>query len=477
MTSTARRYRQGTWLIIGLWFVSCLATLNYNGPFFDEGIYVTGGLRTLDGHGITDRYLGWFSGYLLLWPVLAALGYKVAGLAGTRAMALLLSTIALVASVRAAGNLFGRRASLWTAAALALNGPFLALARLGVHDAYALAGIAISFYAITELVRRDHRMALPVAAVAFAIGSFAKYPMALMLLPIVAAIAVLRRRKAITDILVFGFISLAVALALFLPVREQLATFPGWRLANTPEFDVTPAMIGFGALYWSAAVLPLALGGWLAARDRRRLASVLLLSLAIWPAYHLLQRDPVSLNKHLVFGFLFAAPLSGLALNRLWRRGRRGTTMRRAGAVLIVIALGTLGFVQMNQFDRAWPDAREATDYLSTHVQPGQRLLINESWPYTMVLYATGRIRSPWDVFDVYRITHDQREADLCAFDWFVDSEGSYKWPDSVLQTVQQCDSFRQVFSSTSTVIGLGKDLKFVRYPVPVTVWQNSGTR
>jgi 4-amino-4-deoxy-L-arabinose transferase-like glycosyltransferase len=469
-----RNYRRATWLIMGLWFLLCLATLDYNGPFFDEGIYVTGGLRALDGQGFSDRYLGWFSGYLLLWPVLAALGYKVAGLIGTRIVALLLGTIAFVATVQAARNLFGQKASFWAAATFALNGPFLALARLGVHDTYALAGIATSFYAVTELKRRDHRIGLVVAATAFTIGTFAKYPMGLMLLPILGVMLVLRKRKAVTDIAIFGFISAALALALSLPVREQLATFPGWRLANKPEFGTAPVVIGFAILYYSAAPLLLALGGWFVARDKRGLASVLVLSLTIWPAYHLILRDPVSTNKHLVFGYLFAYPLVGLGLSALWGDVRRSSVARRGAAILIVLALAAIGLVQMNQSDHAWPDTREAASYLITHVQPGQKLLINESWPYTMVLYAEGRIHSPWDVFDVYRITHGESEIDLCAYDWFVDAQGSYQWPESVLQTMKQCGNFRQVFSTTSTVVGLGSDLNFVSYPVPTTIWQNT---
>ncbi len=51
--------------------------MQLNGPFLDEGIYVAAGLRTLQGHGISDNYLSWFSGSLM-WPVIAALGWKAA---------------------------------------------------------------------------------------------------------------------------------------------------------------------------------------------------------------------------------------------------------------------------------------------------------------------------------------------------------------------------------------------------------------
>jgi hypothetical protein len=197
----------------------------------------------------------------------------------------------------------------------------------------------------------------------------------------------------------------------------------------------------------------------------------------IWPAYHLISGNPVSLSKHLVLGHLFAYPLLGLALSTLWEDGKHSHTVRRSAAILIVLALAAIGLVQLDRFNRAWPDAREAADYLIRHVQPGQKLLINESWPYTMYLYGEGRIDSPWDVFDVYRIVQGQAEMDLCEYDWFVDSEGSYEWPESVLQTIQRCGEFQPVFSTTSTVVGLGSDLNYISYPVEIGVWQNTSDR
>ena len=44
---TMKSCNRMTWLIVGLWLLFCLFTLNYNGPFFDEGIYITAGQRTL----------------------------------------------------------------------------------------------------------------------------------------------------------------------------------------------------------------------------------------------------------------------------------------------------------------------------------------------------------------------------------------------------------------------------------------------
>jgi hypothetical protein len=343
-----------------------------------------------------------------------------------------------------------------------------------VYDTLALAGIAASFWAVTELQKRDDRTWLVVSAMSFMLGMISKYPMGLMLLPLLGALLVLRREKAMTDVLLFGFISAAVGLAFYLPAREQLGQFFSWRLENKPSFGVTPRAIAFAILYLSAAPLLLALAGWLLAQPRRKLASVLLVSLAIWPAYHLALQDPVSTNKHLVFGFLFAYPLIGLALSTLWGRPGRQLWFRRAATLAIVAALAGLGLLQVSQSDPAWPDPRPAAAYLLEHVEPGDQLLIDESWPYTMYLYAEGRIESPWDVFDAYRITRGESEIGLCDYQWFVNSQGSYQWSEAILAEIAQCGTFERVFDVTDTVVGLGSDLRYVHYPVEIVVWRNT---
>jgi 4-amino-4-deoxy-L-arabinose transferase-like glycosyltransferase len=470
------RYTLFTWAIIGLWFVLTMATLSYNGPFFDEATQITAGLRTLEGHGYSDQYLVWFGGSLA-WPILGGLGYKIAGLTGTRIVSTILCTIAFVALVKAARNLFGDGAALWTAVAFALNGPFGALARLGVYDSLALPCIAVSFWAITELKRRDHRLWLLVAAVAFTLGTIAKYPIGLMLLPLLGVLIILRRQKSVMDIFISGFISGAIALSYFLPAREQLALAPAWQFANKPRFGVTTEMIAFAFFYMGAAPSLFALHGWFVARDQRALSTALLSSLAIWPLFHLSSGNPVSTNKHVVFSFLFVYPLVGLSLSTMWKAAAGQAVVRkvvrRIALALVIAILVMTGLVQRNQLDRAWPDTRQAAAYLVAHVQPGDLLLVNESWQFILYLYSSGRIHSPWDVFDVYRITNNESEIGLCQYDWFVDVQGSYKWPASIADQITACGDFRQVYTATSTVIGLGEDLRYVSYPVPIAIWQN----
>jgi 4-amino-4-deoxy-L-arabinose transferase-like glycosyltransferase len=470
-------YKRAAWFIAGLWFLLCLTTLNYNGPFFDEGIYITSGVRTLEGHGLSDLYLTWFGGSLL-WPILAGIGYRIGGLIGARVVALLVTTGGFIAFMQAAKNLFGWRAGFWATLAFALNGPLFSLARLAVYDGLAWAGIAVAFWAITELERRDNRVWLAVAATAFTVATFAKYPVGVMIVPLVGILLVTRKDKAIMDAGILGFISAGIGLMAFLPLREQLAQFFSWRLSNTPSFGVTIQMIGFAIVYLSAAPTLLAAAGWFVAKGKRLLTSIFLACLTIWPAYHLLRADPTSTNKHLVFGFLFAYPLVGVALSALWGEAKNRYRFLRWGAVgVIVLALAGIGIVQVNQADQGWPNARNAAGYLVNNVQPGDQLLINESWPYTMYLYTSGRIESPWDVYDDYRITHGESKIDLCEYDWFVNSKGSYSWSEDILKTVEECGNFELTYKTVDTAVNLAPDLRYVSYQVYIEVWHNTSER
>lgn len=465
-------YTKARWIVVVLFCIACLATLNYNGPFFDESIYITAGIRTFEGNGLSDGYLTWFAG-TLLWPAMAAVGYQVAGIFGTRAIAVILGTISLGAVGRATTNLFGERAGFWATLALALNGAFIALTRLGVYDLPALAGIAISFWAITELARQDHRRWLLVAAAAWAIAVLAKYPVGLMILPLLGLLLLLRDGKATTDAMIFLFVAAAIGLAIYTPLRSQIGGFFDWRLQNRPSFGVPLKVITYAIVYLSVAPTLLGLIGWSLAVDKRKVATLLLGCAFLWPVYHLVAEDPVGTNKHLVFGFLFVYPLVGLTLSRLWDLPSR-LALGKIATVAVVIALSGIGIVQANQGDHSWPDLRTPAYVLAKYVQPGDELLINEAWPLTMHLYTNGQISSPWDVYDEYRLTHEDTAPDVCDYDWVVDTQGSYSWPSEIAEALDRCPDYQEFMSDSSTVVNLGSDLSYVSYTVQTIIWKNT---
>jgi hypothetical protein len=440
-----------------------------NGPTLDEAIYLTAGERTLEGHGYADGYLGWFAGSLL-WPALAGVGDAVAGLAGARVLAALFVSLAVLAIWRATVNLFGDRAGFFTVALAVATGPVIALAHLAVIDAPAVAGLAGAFWATTEFARRDHRGWLVVAAGAYCFAVLAKYPTAVCAVPLALLIVLLRGRTARVDLVMAGLLVAGGLLVYFLSAREPLTDFIGWRVENNPGFGVTRGMVGFSQVWYGGIPLALALGGWLVCR-RRKLATVLLAGGLLFPIYHVAIGNSVGDTKHIVFGLVFLLPLAGRLFDRI--AAESGAAL----ACLLVVAAGAFGAFQADRLDRTWVDVSPAADYLATHAQPGELFLVNNAWPFTRRLYEEGKIDSPWQVFDPYRVRHGELGTPLCKVDWFVVAQGAGRWPAGMRQRVAECGTFRRVYRDRAPVTNLGRDLSWVTWTARVAIYRNVGKR
>jgi len=442
-----------------------------NGPFLDEGIYITAGLRTWEGRGISDGYLGWFAGSLA-WPAVAGAAFLVAGLAGAKLAAGLFVTAGLCAAMRATRNLFGAAAATWGFIACAVSAPVLALGHLAVYDVMAVAGLGISLMALTELARTDHRGWLVVAAGAFAVGVLGKYPTAFMAPVLIALLFALRGRRARADLALIGVVFAAIMLAFFLPWRYQLAWFVQWRAHNNPAFGVTRGMVAFEQITYNTALVVLAVLGVIAARRSRRVATALAAALVVFPAYHLYIGNSVSALKHAVFGVVLAMPVIGRGLaaaagRAWWRRGLA------AAAVLGYLGVGV---VQVGRLDHGWVDARPGARYLAEHMRPGDSLLVPNAWQILPYVYGT-TVKDPNAVTDAYDLLNVRQPLDLCRVDWIVNTVNDNSWPPDVMARMQSCGTFTEVFRSESTMTNLGGDYHYVTYEGAFVVYENTGAK
>jgi 4-amino-4-deoxy-L-arabinose transferase-like glycosyltransferase len=533
-SSPSRALRLAPWLLLALFLAVelaiCFAQLT--GPFLDEGIYVTAGLRTLQGHGVADNYLGWFAGSLL-WPVIAALGWKVAGLAGARAAAALCVSAGLAGMVAATGNLLGPRTRAYAALAAVTSGPVLALGHLAVYDTAAVAFTGGAFWAVSEFLRRDDRAWLVGAALLYALAGLSKYPvLAFTAPPLVLLVLAARGRRAVLDLPLFALVAGAVLLVYFMANRAQLIGFVSFRTHENPNFGVTTAQLAYSQVYYTLVPLLLALvGAVLLARRRalvlapperdsaaptsptgspavpsppqehrpaptlvtgrpavpappaggcfallspwgRWLAPALLTGVLAAPVYHLTTGNPSGDQKHVVFGLLFILPLAGVTLERAFAGRRRWLV-----ATLLTLGLGVFACAQVVRIDEGWPDLRASAAVLDADVHPGERLLVNSAWVEALYLYSHGRVHSPYDLYDVYRVEHLGRPVDVCDFQWFVVVPGGEAWPAAVRAQMLRCGSFREVYAARATLTNLGRDLRFVTYTEPIEIWRNERTQ
>ena len=470
--ATTRALAVAPWALLGIFLLGELivSSLEINGPFLDEGIYVAAGLRTLQGHGISDDYLSWFAGSLI-WPVIAALSWKALGLAGARMAAAVCVTIGLAGAIKASGNLLGRRVRAAAALAAVTSGPVIALGHLAVYDTLAVAAAGGAFWTLTEFLRRDDRSWLCATAGLYALAGLAKYPVLMFIgPPLIALMLATRGRRARMDLGVFGFIAGAVLLIYFLADRSQLTAFEAFRVNDNPSFNVSRDQIAYSQVYLTAIPLVLAAAGAMLLEDRR-IGLALLTGVIGAPVYHLMTGNPSGDQKHVVFGLLFMLPLIGMTLSQ---------ALRRKSTLLAVPALlGLLAFalIQVVRIDEGWPDLRGSASVLVRDVHPGERLLANSSWVEAAYLYDHGRINSPYDVYDAYRVEHLPQPVNVCSFQWFVEVPGGQPWPQSVRRDMQRCGSFKQIYSSNAVVTGLGSNLQFITYRAPIEIWKNEASR
>ncbi len=446
---------------------------NLTGPFLDESIYISAGQRTLQGHGVSDFYLTWFSGSLL-WPVMAAIANSIGGLDGARILSAILVTVALAGSGRATVNLFGTKVAPWAILIGAINGSVFALGHLAVYDSLALAFLGLSYAAVTEFDRRDDRIWLVAAAVLLIAATLAKYP-ALVFggVPIFLVLAALRGRKAPADLAIAMGVGAALLLAFYLPERQQLAQFLSFRVGQNPGFGSTESMILFQLPYFIGASLPLALAGVFLSGKRRRVALMTLTAVILPSAYQLGTHTSVGIEKHCAYAVLIMLPVAGLTLERAWGAGFAG----KAAVIASCAGLAAFGALQTSRIDSGWVDVRPSVAFLEARVEPGQTLLIDNSWPYRQSLYEQSRINSPFDVSDPYTIAHQSQTKSLCSFDWFVVSPGGQPWSRATRDQIRRCGTFKRVFSQSYQRTSLGTDLAYFDFDSKVNIFRNVGAR
>ncbi len=431
------------WWIVAVFLAVqvCIIAFAANGPFVDESLYTVAGMRVLEGKALSDGYIGWFNGSPFAWPVIAALGHHLGGLAGARFMAVILSTVALVAFAKTAENLFGRSVAEWCALAFGLNGLFMALAHFAVYDVAALAGLAVSMWCMTRSPTSDASLWVVGAGVAFAGAVIAKYGYMPMVVPLLGLLVSVRDSK-----------KSGRALAMFLSVAGVILTAYFWLLFGSLVPASSAAYLGqtFGKSRGHIAVLQLVFGvvpfvlasaGAVVAwrRGERLLVVTCLLALSLYPAFHLWTANFVSAQKHVVAGFLFAYLLAGLALERLW-------TSRSRATVVIALAVLTLwGGLQCYWQDHSWSDTRTLAHHLALNMKRGDRVVAESSWNYILYLYPRGLIASPADVIDANYPPPGDRP-DACQIPWLVGNPDS---ADMIREAVRHC-RHQRVLSSTT---------------------------
>ncbi|MFD9391158.1 ArnT family glycosyltransferase [Streptomyces sp. NPDC060000] len=393
----SRRTRVSRALLACLLLVQAVLSLRlHNTAFEDEALYVYAGHAVIDHlfHGVPDYggFSTYFSGSPTLYPVLAAWVDSVGGLTAVRVMSLAFMLGATTLLYSFTRMLFNERTALCAAGVFAVTQSTLFLGHFATYDALAILLLALSAWAVVR-VAAGH-WALPLAAVpAAGLATGVKYASALFL-PTLAALLVLAalRRLGGRQALLRGAVFTAgvtVLLGIGVATTDYLQAI---RSTTTDRAHGTTSVLAMAwdCSRWGGLLFALAcLGTWLYARRDRlgevpgqrrtgpgtgwRLAlGVVLTGTALLaPAYQIHLQTSVSLNKHIGYGLLFAAPMAGVGVSRLMGAHFRFPQLAIAVGVLAL----TLGMSQSAQNYGIWPNGTYLMPELAKNVRPGQKWL------------------------------------------------------------------------------------------------------
>lgn len=392
-----------TWLSRGVLLVilimqAALTLRMSNTAFEDEALYLYVGhleiAHFLHGAALQGDYPSYFSGAPVLYPVVGALADSIGGLAAARAVSLLemLGATALIYAM--SRRLFNERVALCAALIFSVSEPTLFLGHLATYDASALFLLALGTWVVVRSATLRwplYLLAAPLVVLAVA----TKYASLLFVPPLIvyAGLAAWPRiggRRAL-----LRTIALAVAVAALLGLAVYIGGPDYWRGITSTTLTRVQSTASDTSLLWDSAqwiglAFLLAVVGTVAysikpatesgariasagSRLRRTTLGVVMAgSVLLAPAEQVRIHTFVSLQKHVGFGLLFAAPIAGVGLVRII-----GDHFRRVQIGIAVWgALLALGMVQSNGLFDVWPNSTVSVADIGKYLKPGAHYLV-----------------------------------------------------------------------------------------------------
>ena len=396
-SNTRRTWLSRAVLVLIMVVQAALTLRMHNTAFEDEALYLYVGhleiAHWLHGTALQGDYPSYFSGAPVLYPVLGAAFDSIGGLTGARALSLAEMLAATGLLYTMSRRLFNERVALCAAVTFAVAEPTLFLGNLATYDATALCLLAVAAWLVVRTAAfrwPAYLLAAPVAVLAVA----AKYA-SLLFVPsiiVLAGLAIVPKagRRALIAPVALGVATAGLlAGTLYLAGPDYLTgikfttlnRFQGnssvssllWDCVQWIGVPFALAVIGAVAYAWRPFTEPgeeVAPGG--SGLRRALLGAVMAGSLLLAPAEQIRIHTFVSLQKHVGFGLLLAAPIIGVGLARIvgdhFRRAQIGIAVW--GAAL------ALGMTQANNLFDAWPNSAVLVTDMAKYLRPGAHYLV-----------------------------------------------------------------------------------------------------
>jgi hypothetical protein len=272
---------------------------NSPAPFVDEVLYINAGKRIQNGMYLYDGYSNWFNGSPFIWPLLSSIIHEYFGLLGSRILASIFTFIGLIYFWKLTNHLFNKSIADWSLLLLSSNFYVISFAFIAVYDSMALCFFIVGYYFFQ--FEKPKTSALLVS-----LAIFIKYAMIGMLPILIIQSFITKRYRNLIHVLLFlGWLTIPY----FYFVRGGFLSsygVPDW----SPERGAILIMI----INFLKDSLILCLAGFITvfmSKKYKNYAIFFMISLLMWPAFHVLFKNNTSAHKHIVYGLFIAFPLVG----------------------------------------------------------------------------------------------------------------------------------------------------------------------
>jgi hypothetical protein len=398
-SEAAQSQRPGFWtgvwprrmLLLAIMLIQAVLSLrNNNSPFEDESLYLYSGHlelgHLLNGTSTVTDFWAEFSGAPVFYPIFGALADQLGGLFLARLCSLLFMLGATGLVYLMGRRLFGARAGLYAAALFACTEPTIFLGNLATYDAPALFLLALSAWIVVRFAAKSFPWYLiAVFPAALAVGT--KY-VSLLFLPSIVALALLVSLPHFGRWALIRPVALTAGLSMLVYTMYEAAGPSGrtgisLTTTNRPHGTDSLWKVMSESGEWVGWVVMVAVAGAVclirlpsshthaalpkALWQRICLGLLMVGSALLAPVYQAHLHTVVSLQKHVGFGLIFAAPLAGYGLVRLV-----GPNFHRVqlGIGVLVIAFALAMGQSIFQF-HYWPNSYSLVTELAKYQKPG----------------------------------------------------------------------------------------------------------
>lgn len=383
-----------------------------NSAFQDEALYLYAGRQIMSslqtGAPLSDAFTAYMSGYPYFYPLAGGILDAWGGVEAARALSLVAMLGVTACVYWVAMHLFSREAANYAGAIFAFQGSVLFLARLATYDASCLLLLALAIVvALRSSVARAPWIALAIGPLL--VTAFLTKYVALLWVPSVLAILawqtlqnlgwremLVRCGVALASLVASAGLVLAVVGAGFLAGLQGTTTNRVIAQAASRATLVREVIIVGGI----ALTLSL-LGCLLVTHGQRLLAWLLFGSALLAPAYHIYKAEPISLDKHIAYGLMFATPLAGYAMARMVSAGRTvAVSQNWLIGLAICLTIFMTGIQQAGWQYHTWGDSSEMTAVMRMLVRPAVGRYLAEDMEVTR--YALQDMTDGWQWTGVY---------------------------------------------------------------------------